>query len=126
MSTESTKDARLEGLAVTTERLGIDFAVVYPTYELPVMSLGGPELRCALAHSVNRYYAEVYDGLVTPGCGEQLDLAGMRGGDSSAGSAVRDVESLLGYELVIGGKGALVRRSGGCDGRACNTATWSP
>jgi len=45
------------------DELGIDFAVVYPTYGLPVMSLGDPELRCALAHSVNRYYAEVYDGL---------------------------------------------------------------
>jgi predicted TIM-barrel fold metal-dependent hydrolase len=44
------------------DEIGIDYAVLYPTYGLPVMSLSNTELRCALAHSMNRYYAEVYGG----------------------------------------------------------------
>jgi predicted TIM-barrel fold metal-dependent hydrolase len=43
------------------DELGIDFAVVYPTYGL-VTALPDEELRRALAHAVNRYYAEVYAG----------------------------------------------------------------
>ena len=43
------------------DELGIDFAVVYPTYGL-MTAMPDAELRCALAHAVNRYYAEVYAG----------------------------------------------------------------
>ncbi len=42
------------------DELGIDFAVLYPTYGLTVTALGNAELRCALARALNRYYAEVY------------------------------------------------------------------
>jgi predicted TIM-barrel fold metal-dependent hydrolase len=42
------------------DELGIDFAVLYPTYGLPVTSLGNTELRVGLARAVNRYYAEAY------------------------------------------------------------------
>ena len=44
------------------DELGIDYAVLYPTYGLSVTALPNDELRCALARAVNRYYAEVYDG----------------------------------------------------------------
>ncbi|HUJ64886.1 MAG TPA: amidohydrolase family protein, partial [Acidimicrobiales bacterium] len=44
------------------DELGIDFAVLYPTYGLPVTALPDQELRCALARAINRYYAEVYAG----------------------------------------------------------------
>ena len=42
------------------DELGIDFAVLYPTYGLTVTALGDAELRCALARALNRYYAEAY------------------------------------------------------------------
>ncbi len=42
------------------DELGIDFAVLYPTYGLPVTAAPNTELRCALARALNRYYAEVY------------------------------------------------------------------
>jgi predicted TIM-barrel fold metal-dependent hydrolase len=42
------------------DELGIDFAVLYPTYGLTVTALGVTELRCALARGLNRYYAEAY------------------------------------------------------------------
>jgi predicted TIM-barrel fold metal-dependent hydrolase len=42
------------------DALGIDFAVLYPSYGLTVTALGDSELRCAMAHSLNRYYAEAY------------------------------------------------------------------
>src|SRR4051812_1545516 len=42
------------------DELGIDFAVLYPTYGLPVTAIPNTELRCALARALNRYYAEVY------------------------------------------------------------------
>ena len=42
------------------DELGIDFAVLYPTYGLTVTALPNTELRCALARALNRYYAEVY------------------------------------------------------------------
>lgn len=42
------------------DELGIDFAVLYPTYGLPVTALPSDELRRALARALNRYYAEVY------------------------------------------------------------------
>jgi predicted TIM-barrel fold metal-dependent hydrolase len=45
------------------DELGIDYAVLYPTYGLPVTALPNDELRCALARAINRYYAEVYAGL---------------------------------------------------------------
>ena len=44
------------------DQLGIDFAVLYPTYGLSVTALGNAELRCAMARGVNRYYAEAYAG----------------------------------------------------------------
>jgi predicted TIM-barrel fold metal-dependent hydrolase len=42
------------------DELGIDFAVLYPTYGLSVTALGDAELRCAMARGLNRYYAEAY------------------------------------------------------------------
>lgn len=45
------------------DELGIDFAVLYPTYGLTVTALPNAELRRALAHGLNRYYAEVYADL---------------------------------------------------------------
>ena len=44
------------------EELGIDFAVLYPTYGLTVTALPNEELRRALARALNRYYAEAYAG----------------------------------------------------------------
>jgi len=44
------------------DEIGIDYAVVYPTYGL-LTAMPNDELRCAFAHALNRYYAEVYDGL---------------------------------------------------------------
>ena len=44
------------------DQLGIDFAVLYPTYGLTVTALGNAELRCAMARALNRYYAEAYAG----------------------------------------------------------------
>ncbi|HVM66603.1 MAG TPA: amidohydrolase family protein, partial [Acidimicrobiales bacterium] len=44
------------------DELGIDFAVLYPTYGLTVTALANDELRCALARAINRYYAEAYAG----------------------------------------------------------------
>jgi predicted TIM-barrel fold metal-dependent hydrolase len=44
------------------DEIGIDFAVLYPTYGLPVTALPNDELRGALAYAINRYYAEVYAG----------------------------------------------------------------
>ncbi len=44
------------------DEFGVDFAVLYPTYGLTVTALGNPELRCALARALNRYYAETYAG----------------------------------------------------------------
>ncbi len=42
------------------DQIGIDFAVLYPTYGLPVTALNNAELRRALARALNRYYAEAY------------------------------------------------------------------
>lgn len=42
------------------EELGLDFALLYPTYGLTVTALDDTELRCAIARAYNRYYAEVY------------------------------------------------------------------
>jgi predicted TIM-barrel fold metal-dependent hydrolase len=44
------------------DELGIDFAILYPTYGLTVTALGNAELRCAMARAFNRYYAEAYGG----------------------------------------------------------------
>ena len=43
------------------DELGIDFAVVYPTYGL-MTAMPNDELRGSLARSLNRYYADVYAG----------------------------------------------------------------
>jgi len=45
------------------DELGIDFAVLYPTYGLTVTALANAELRRALARGLNRYYAEAYAGV---------------------------------------------------------------
>jgi predicted TIM-barrel fold metal-dependent hydrolase len=45
------------------DELGIDVAVVYPTYGLTVMGLDDPELRVGAARAFNTYYAQAYDGL---------------------------------------------------------------
>ncbi len=42
------------------DELGLDYALLYPTYGLVVTALGEDELRCACARAFNRYYAEVY------------------------------------------------------------------
>ena len=45
------------------EELGIDYALLYPTYGLTVTALPDDELRPALARAFNRYSAEVFVGL---------------------------------------------------------------
>ena len=45
------------------DELGIDFAFVYPTFGLMVLSLDEAELRAAFARAFNAYYAEAYAGL---------------------------------------------------------------
>ena len=45
------------------EELGIDYALLYPTYGLTVTALPDDELRPALARAFNRYSAEVFAGL---------------------------------------------------------------
>src|SRR5262249_27906437 len=42
------------------DELGIDVAVVYPTYGLTVMGLDDPGLRVAAARAFNTYYAQAY------------------------------------------------------------------
>ena len=42
------------------DELGIDFALLYPTYGLTVTAFPDDELRRAMARAFNRYYAEVY------------------------------------------------------------------
>src|SRR4029077_20850123 len=42
------------------DELGIDVAVVYPTYGLTVMGLDDPALRVAAARAFNTYYAQTY------------------------------------------------------------------
>src|SRR5262249_7444638 len=42
------------------DELGIDQAVVYPTYGLTVMGLDDPELRVAAARAFNAYYAQAH------------------------------------------------------------------
>jgi predicted TIM-barrel fold metal-dependent hydrolase len=44
------------------DEIGLDFALVYPTIGLPVMTHPDPEIRCAGARALNRYYAEVCCG----------------------------------------------------------------
>lgn len=44
------------------EEIGIDFALLYPTYGLTVTALADDEPRRCLARAFNRYYAEAYDG----------------------------------------------------------------
>jgi predicted TIM-barrel fold metal-dependent hydrolase len=42
------------------DELGLDFALLYPTYGLTVTALDDEEVRRALARAYNRYYAEAY------------------------------------------------------------------
>jgi predicted TIM-barrel fold metal-dependent hydrolase len=42
------------------DEIGIDYAVLYPTYGLTVTAYADDELRCAMARAFNRYYAEAY------------------------------------------------------------------
>ncbi len=44
------------------DELGLDYALLFPTYGLTVTALPDDELRPALARAYNRYYAECYDG----------------------------------------------------------------
>ena len=44
------------------DELGIDFALLYPTYGLTVTALDDAELRQAAARAFNRSYAELYAG----------------------------------------------------------------
>ena len=44
------------------DELGIDYALLYPTYGLVVTALADTGLRCAMARAFNRYYAEVWGG----------------------------------------------------------------
>jgi predicted TIM-barrel fold metal-dependent hydrolase len=64
LPTENTLDratAMLPGLFhERLDELGIDVAVVYPTYGLTVMGLDDPDVRIATARAFNRYYADVY------------------------------------------------------------------
>jgi len=43
--------------------LGIDFAVVYPTFGLGTLNIEADELRHAAARGFNEYYAEAFSGL---------------------------------------------------------------
>ena len=45
------------------DELGLDFAVVFPTFGLGPMSLPDEELRRAATRAYNRYFAEVFSGL---------------------------------------------------------------
>jgi predicted TIM-barrel fold metal-dependent hydrolase len=45
------------------DEIGIDYAVLYPTFGLVSLSLDEPELRAAFARAFNRYYAEAYGEL---------------------------------------------------------------
>jgi predicted TIM-barrel fold metal-dependent hydrolase len=64
--TRNTKDratAMLPGLLYDRlDEIGIDLAVLYPTFGLIPMALDDDELRRAIARACNRYYAEVYAG----------------------------------------------------------------
>lgn len=64
--TENTLDratAMLPGLMYERlDELGIDYAILYPTYGLSVTALPDAEVRCAMARAFNRYYAEAYAG----------------------------------------------------------------
>jgi predicted TIM-barrel fold metal-dependent hydrolase len=64
LPTENTLDRATAMLpALQYERLdelGIDVAVVYPTYGLTVMGLDDPDVRVPVARAFNRYYADVY------------------------------------------------------------------
>ncbi|MGE4650735.1 MAG: amidohydrolase family protein, partial [Myxococcota bacterium] len=44
------------------DELGLDFAMLFPTYGLTVTALDDEEVRRASARAYNRYYAEFYDG----------------------------------------------------------------
>ena len=44
------------------DELGIDFALLYPTYGLTVTAIDDEELRKAAARAYNRYYAEAFEG----------------------------------------------------------------
>jgi predicted TIM-barrel fold metal-dependent hydrolase len=50
-------------LATRLDEMGVDFAVLYPTYGLTVTGLVDDELRCAAARAFNRYSAEVFAGV---------------------------------------------------------------
>ena len=43
------------------DEIGIDFAVVYPTFGLLIFNLPNDEVRCASARAFNRYFADGYD-----------------------------------------------------------------
>ena len=43
------------------DEIGIDFAVVYPTFGLLIFNLPNAEVRCASARAFNQYFADGYD-----------------------------------------------------------------
>ncbi len=45
------------------DELGIDFALLYPSFGLTLLSIADEELRQAGARALNRYFAETFDGL---------------------------------------------------------------
>ena len=44
------------------DQIGIDYALLYPSFGLPLLSHADDEVRRAGARALNRYYAEVFDG----------------------------------------------------------------
>lgn len=53
--------AMLPGLlADRLDEIGVDLAILYPTFGLVPMALEDDELRCGIARACNRYYAELY------------------------------------------------------------------
>ena len=54
------------------DELGIDFAVLFPTYGLAALSLDDPDLRRASVRGLNRYYAAAYGELR-----DRLSMAGV-------------------------------------------------
>lgn len=49
-----------ELLSCRLEELGIDYAMLYPTFGLAALNVPDPELRAAMIRALNRYYAEIF------------------------------------------------------------------
>ena len=60
-NTRDRATAMLPGLLYDRlDEIGLDLAVLYPTFGLIPMALDDAELRCGIARACNRYYAELY------------------------------------------------------------------